>query len=64
MIEIVTDYASPLIRIEKLVKEIHDRCLAREYAAAQLLCTELVTETRVLKASITVMAEKEPKNGN
>ena len=56
MTEIV-DYAMPMMNIEKLMRKIHDQCLDRDYANAEIEATHLIVEARVLLNSLKVMQE-------
>ncbi len=51
----IIDYAMPLMRIENLMRKIHDHCLKREYNAANVLCPDIIAEARVLSASLALM---------
>ena len=55
----ITDYAMPMMRIEKLMRQIHDHCLKRDYDAANSLCPEIIAEARILAASLALMDGKE-----
>lgn len=56
--EEITDYAMPLMKIERMAKEIHDLCLEYEYEKAEELMLHLLAESRVLKHTLTIMKEK------
>lgn len=58
-IDPVVDYAMPLIKIEKLMRNIHDKCLDKQYADASELCLSAIAEFRILTASLAIMMEKE-----
>jgi hypothetical protein len=52
----IIDYAMPLMQIERLLRQIHEHCLKREFLPANTLCPEVITEVRVLSASLALMA--------
>ena len=64
MIATVTDYAMPLIEIERMTKSIHDLCLERKYGQARELTTHLSVETRILQATLALLEEKEKAFAN
>lgn len=53
------DYAAPMMRIETLLKEMHNTLLNRDLSGASELCLVLVVETRVLQNTLTIMKEKQ-----
>lgn len=55
----IVDYAMPLMNIEKLAKQVHDRCLNNDYAGAEELVLHLGAEVRILAASLAIMQNKE-----
>lgn len=55
MSEDVIDYAMPLIKIERLSKEIHDLCLEHKYDPARDKTADLIGEARVLQAVLKLM---------
>ena len=57
-VEIVVDYAEPMIKLEKLLRKIHDKCLEKKYAEADELCLEGIAEMRVLSATLAIMESK------
>lgn len=57
--EVVTDYAMPLMKIERMAREIHDLCLARKYEKAREITLQLGVENRILQATLALMEEKE-----
>ena len=63
-IETVTDYAMPLMNIERLAKAIHDLCLAHKYGQARELTLHLGVENRILQASLALLEEKEKAFAN
>ena len=62
--ETVTDYAMPLMNIERLAKAIHDLCLAHKYGQARELTIHLGVENRILQASLALLEEKEKAFAN
>jgi predicted SpoU family rRNA methylase len=61
---IFTDYAMPLIKIERMAKEIHDLCLDHKYEAAREITTHLGVENRILQATLAILEEKEKAFAN
>jgi hypothetical protein len=57
MKEDITDYAMPLMKIERFTKEIHDLCLEHRYEEAREEALRLGAETRVLQHTLTIMKE-------
>lgn len=57
--ERVVDYAEPLIKLEKLLRQIHDNCLEKKYASAGDLSLVAISELRILTATLALMQEKE-----
>jgi len=53
--ENLIDYAMPMMKIEKMLRQIHDLCLGNDYASAQKLCAFIAVESRVLSASLAIM---------
>lgn len=53
--ENLVDYAMPMMKIEKLMRIIHDECLQQKYGRAAELIPDLITEVRVLQASLAIM---------
>mgnify|MGYP003661053567 CR=1 FL=1 len=60
----ITDYAMPLMNIERLAKAIHDLCLAHKYGEARELTIHLGVENRILQASLAILEEKEKAFAN
>jgi len=58
----IVDYAMPMMKIENLMRQLHDLCLLKEYERANNICPELIAEARVLSASLVLMANKEEGN--
>ncbi len=57
MIEDITDYAMPLMKIERLARQIHNLCLEHRYEEAREGALHLGTEARVLQHTLTIMKE-------
>jgi hypothetical protein len=57
----IIDYAMPLMRIEKLMRQIHDFCLKSDYDAANALCPSIIAEARILSASLVLMDNDKEK---
>lgn len=55
----VVDYAMPMMKIENLMRQVHDLCLLKHYDKANALCPLIIAEARVLSASLVLMVEKE-----
>ena len=54
----VVDYAMPMMKIENLMRQLHDLCLLKQYELANNICPEIIAEARVLSASLVLMVEK------
>ncbi len=57
----IVDYAQHLIKMEYMVRVIHDACLSRNFDGAKDIATELVAETRLLVNTLTLMREEQAK---
>lgn len=55
----IVDYAMPLMKIERMCREIHDLCLARKYEEAREVTLQLGVETRILQATLVLMEERQ-----
>lgn len=53
--ENILDYAMPMMKIERLMRAIHDRCLNGRYGDAADLTPDLISEARILQASLAIM---------
>lgn len=53
--ENIVDYAMPMMKIEKLMRAIHDLCLKNSYGEAADLTPHLIAEARILQASLALM---------
>jgi len=58
-VEEIVDYAMPLMRIDRLARQIHDDCLHGNLAQAEELTTYLIAEGRILRNSLLIMQNKE-----
>lgn len=56
--DVLIDYATPLMNVERLAKEVHDACLHRTLAEAEERALELVTESRLLVQTLRHMQNK------
>jgi hypothetical protein len=56
--DVLIDYATPLMNVERLVKEVHDACLHRTLSEAEEKALELVTEARILVHTLRHMQNK------
>jgi hypothetical protein len=52
------DYATPLMNIERMAKEVHDMCLHTTLAEAEEKALELVAEARILVQTLRLMQNK------
>ena len=57
----LVDYAMPLMRVERLAKEIHDLCLDGKYEEARGTAMQLVVESRLLQTTLRYMSEEQEK---
>lgn len=55
---VLIDYATPLMNIERMAKEVHDMCLHATLAEAEERSLELVTEARLLVQTLRLMQNK------
>ena len=53
------DYAAPMMRIETLLKEMHNILLKRDLDGAIEMGTILLAETRVLQNTLIILKEKQ-----
>jgi hypothetical protein len=58
----VIDYAAPMLRIENLLKEMHNSLLEKDMIAAHHKALTLVVESRVLCNTLIIMQEKEAEH--
>ena len=55
----IIDYALPMIKIEKLLRQAHDLCLEGQLVEAREAVLALGVEARVLQHVLLIMDEKE-----
>lgn len=53
------DYAMPMMRIESILKKMHNALLDDRLPAAQMLAVDLMTETRILRNTLILMEDKQ-----
>ena len=46
----IFDYAKPLLKIEKLERDIHDACNTKQYECVNNMVNELIVNARLVKA--------------
>lgn len=56
------DYAAPMMRIEKLLKDMHNDLLDKKMDTAQQKAANLITETKILLNTLVIMQEKESEH--
>jgi hypothetical protein len=56
--DVLIDYATPLMNVERMAKEVHDACLHRTLSEAEEKALELVTEARLLVQTLRHMQHK------
>jgi hypothetical protein len=57
-VEEIVDYAMPLMRIDKLARQIHDDCLHGNLARAEEMAVHLIAEGRILRNSLVIMQSR------
>ena len=55
----IVDYAMPLMNIERLAKEVHHKCLKKDFKSAREFVTQLVAEARLLQTTLVIMEEQQ-----
>ena len=55
----IIDYAMPMMRIEKLLKEMHNELLERNFTDASIDTLALIAEARILYNTIVLMKEQQ-----
>lgn len=55
----IIDYAMPMMRIEKLLKEMHNDLLHKDFERAHESALMLITDARLLYNTITLMKEQQ-----
>jgi hypothetical protein len=58
----VVDYAAPMMRIENIMKEMHNSLLEKDMSAAHHQALILIVEARVLCNTLVLMQEKESEH--
>lgn len=53
------DYAMPMMRIESILKKMHNALLDDRLPAALMLAVDLTTETRILRNTLILMKDKQ-----
>jgi hypothetical protein len=53
------DYAMPMMRIEKLLKEMHNSLLENNFTDAQTDTLAVIVEARILYTTLTLMKEQQ-----
>ena len=56
------DYAAPMMRIEKLLKDMHNDLLDKNMDVAQQKAITLITETKLLLNTLIIMQEKDKEH--
>jgi hypothetical protein len=56
------DYATPMMRIENILKEMHNSLLDKNMVNAQHQALVLIVEARVLHNTLVIMQEKESEH--
>ena len=59
---VLIDYAMPLMRVERMAKQIHDLCLEHKYEEARGIAMQLVVESRLLQTTLRYMSEEQEKH--
>lgn len=54
----IIDYAMPLMKLERLLKEIHDLCLDKKFEEARQKSMMVMAEAGVLQHNLTLMQDK------
>lgn len=55
----IIDYAMPMMRIEKLLKEMHNELVERNFTDASIDALALIAEARILYNTIVLMKEQQ-----
>jgi len=53
----IIDYAMPMIKMEKMLRQAHDLCLEHRYAEAREVALHLGTEARILQHTLSIMGD-------
>lgn len=57
----IVDYSMPLMKLEKLNRQMHSLCLEGKYMEACELTQHVLVEARILSASLAIMHENAVK---
>ena len=57
----IVDYSMPLMKLEKLNRQMHNLCLEGKYMEACDLTQHVLVEARILSASLAIMHENAVK---
>ncbi len=57
----IVDYAMPLMKIERMAKDIHNLCLEGKYKEALEINTLLGVEARMLYTTLRIMMDKDAR---
>ena len=55
----IVDYAMPMMKIETLMREIHDLCLEHKYWEASTLVNDVEFQSALLRKNLHQMQQKE-----
>jgi hypothetical protein len=55
---VLVDYAAPMMRIERLLKDMHNLLLENKFGEAIELSSVITAETRMLHHTLVLMKEK------
>jgi hypothetical protein len=58
MVQPLVDYAAPMMRIEKLLKDMHNLLLDNKFDEAAELGFLITTESRLLNHTLVIMKDK------
>ena len=58
MVQPLVDYAAPMMRIEKLLKDMHNLLLDNKFDEATELAFLITTESRLLNHTLVIMKDK------
>lgn len=56
------DYAGPMMRLETILKEMHNDLLEKDMEAAMKKATLLLVESKILQNTLVLMQEKEKQH--
>lgn len=59
--EEIIDYAMPMMKMENLMRRIHDYSLNSKYGDAAELCALIIVESRLLQVNLRLMQEQRDK---